>query len=199
MTEAEWLRIAAEIQARWPQRELGDETLALWFADLERFPAEQVRAAVLAFYVEGREWAPNSGQVANKLAELDDADGDWAEGWTLAKRANLKSDPREGMRWLEERSPNAAETVRRLDCGGNQALMIYLNADEGTVRAQFRDAYKGVQRDRQRGTLYKSLPSGTGLRRLEGLQKPGFATIAHRVAGGQTKELTDGSSSGSTE
>jgi len=190
MTKREWLTIAAEIQARWPQRVLEDETLALWFNDLQAFDAGQVRAAVLALYVEGREWAPNSGIVVNKLAELDDADGDWAEAWALAKRANRKVDMREGMRWLEERSPNAAETVRRLDCGGNQALMIYLTADEGTVRAQFRDAYRGVQRDRQQGVLYETLPSGTGLRRLEGLKRPGFKSIAERAAGG--KELTDG-------
>ncbi len=197
MTRAEWLRIAAEIQARWSQRPIEQETIDLWFTDLESFPAEQVRAAVLAFYVDGKEWAPTSGQIVNKLAELDDVDGDWAEAWTLAKRANLKCDQVEGMRWLEERSPNAAEAVRRLDCGGNHALMVYLNADEPTVRAQFRDTYKGVQRDRLQGRLYNSLPSGTGLRRLEGLQKPGFAQIASRVAG--RKELTDGSSSSTSE
>lgn len=189
MTEAEWWRIAAEIQARWPQREIEDETLRLWFADLEAFPAEQVQAAMLAFYVEGREWAPNSGQLVKKIAELDDDEGDFGEAWALVKRANLK-DPAEGMPWLEERSPAAAEAVRRLGSGNRHCLMTYQLADEPTVRAQFRDIYKGVQRDRLQGRLYKSLPSGTGLRRLEGLQKPGFRTIADRAAG--RKELTSG-------
>src|SRR5690242_17498725 len=117
MTQVEWMHIAVEIQARWPQREIPEESWEIWFEDLEHLPAEQVRVAVRALYRDGREWAPNGGQILAKVVELDTETAGYGEGWALAKRASLKSDPIVSQQWLTERDPIAAATVRQL-CAG---------------------------------------------------------------------------------
>jgi hypothetical protein len=163
MTRTEWLELATEIQARWPQREIPDASWEIWFTDLSHLPADQVRAAVLAFYVDGREWCPNGGQLLAKVSELTRDDPDYGEAWKLAKKASLKRDDL-AMGWLEERSPAAAETVRRM-CNPYPYLRYNLN-EEGTARAQFRQMFENVVAERRRDETYAGIP-GAGLRGLE--------------------------------
>lgn len=173
MTPAEWARVAVEIQARWPQREIPEESWEIWFDDLRSLDAELVRTAVRALYLDGREWCPNGARILAKALELSDpqADIDHGEAWRLAKRASLKADELAGHEWLSEQCPAAAEVVRRL-CGG--ITLTYLLDDESTVRAQFRDVYKNVVAAHSRDARYQAagLPApaprslGTGPRQF---------------------------------
>lgn len=162
MTEAEWMEVAVEMQARWPQREIPEESIAIWFGDLSHLPADQVRGAVLALYADGREWCPNGGQILAKHSELRRDDPDYGEAWKLARKASRKADEKVGMAWLEERSPAAAETVRRM-CGG---YLQYNLDEEGTARAQFRQIFENVVAERARDDAYPGIPDA-GLRGLE--------------------------------
>jgi hypothetical protein len=162
MSKSEWYQIATELQARWPNREIPDESIELWFLDLEQLPAEQVRVGILALYRDGREWCPNGAQILGKVSELHRDDADYGEAWKLARRASKKADPKEALAWLRERSPAAAEAVQEIS--GPQ--LSYQLADEATVRAQFRDIYRAVVASRKRDDVYAGLLSA-GLRGLE--------------------------------
>ena len=69
MNSDEWDEITVAILACWPNKEIPERSFDLWFRDLSEFEAEQVEAAVLALYRDGREWAPNGAQIRNKLIE----------------------------------------------------------------------------------------------------------------------------------
>lgn len=163
MTKSEWYRLATELQARWPNRAIPDESIDIWFDDVCEFGYEQVSAAITALYRDCLEWCPNGAQIRAKLAELQRDELSHGEAWALAKRASLKANPEKAREWLEERSPAAAEAVRNL-CGGS--VLAYQLDDEPTVRAQFRDCYRDVVAARKRDDAYAGLPNA-GLRGLQ--------------------------------
>lgn len=163
MTEGEWMEVATEMQARWPQRELPEESLGIWFTDLRHLEAEEVRAGMLALYADGREWCPNGGQILAKVVELSQNQVDHGEAWKLAKKASMKADQEKAFELLKEQSPAAAEAVRRL-CGG--LTLTYLLAEESTVRAQFRDIFRNIVAAERRDDLYAGIPKA-GLRGLD--------------------------------
>ena len=166
MTRAEWLKLAVELQARWPNRELTDESLAIWFEDLSHLPAEQVRTGILALYRDGREWCPNGAQILAKVSELGRDDPDHGEAWRMVNEALWKHAPYNWTAfyaYLAERSPAVAEAARRY---GFETQNGYLKSEEGTVRAQFREIFKAVCRERQHDSAYVGLPNA-GLRGLE--------------------------------
>lgn len=164
MKHTEWLVLAIELQARWPNKQIPDESIEIWFGDLAHLPAEQVEAGIRALYRDGREWCPTGAQILAKVSELGRDDPDHGEAWRLAKKASLKADPKEAAAWLRERCPAAAEAVRQL-CGSQ---LTYMEDDEPTVRAQFRDVYRNVCERRKRADTYAGLPSAglPGLERL---------------------------------
>lgn len=162
MTRAEWYTLATELQARWPNREIPEESAEIWFEDLAEFPQAQVRAAILTLYRDCREWCPTGAQIRARIAELSRDEIDHGEAWRLAKKAALKADAKEGMAWLEERSPAAAETVRRI----SGPYLSYMVDEEATVRAQFRDVFNNVVAAQRRDDRYAGLPNA-GLRSLE--------------------------------
>jgi hypothetical protein len=163
MTGSEWVEVLALMRLDWPHAQLPDQpTRDKWFSDLKHLPAEQVKVAVEALYRDGREFPPNGAQILGKVSELSRDDLSHGEAWSLAKRAALKADPDEGLDWLRTRSPEAAEAV--LQMGGKQ--LAYLNEDESTVRAQFRDVFNNVVAAQRRDDRYAGLPNA-GLRSLE--------------------------------
>ena len=162
MTRSEWLTLAVELQARWPNKQIPEESIEIWFEDLAHLPAEQVQAGIRALYRDGREWCPNGAQILAKISELARDPVSHAEAWSLAKKASLKADPHEGFDWLHERSPEAAEAVGQM-CG---LQLTYMVKDEATARAQFRGIYESVVAARKRDDAYAGLPNA-GLRGLE--------------------------------
>jgi len=73
--------------ALWPNKEIPEKSFELWFNDLSEFEGEQVEAAVLAIYRDGREWMPNGAQVRNKLLELRTVGLGWGRAYQLAVEA----------------------------------------------------------------------------------------------------------------
>jgi hypothetical protein len=179
MTPAEWTQIAQQMVARWPHSDLPDSSLAVWFDDLKDLSAEVVATAVMALYRDGRDFPPNGAQILAKVSELDRDDPDWGRAWELANKASWKHMPYDGERFirtLEEQSPATAEAVRRF---GIKHFGERLVRDEGTDRAQFRQIYEAVVKQRRRDDAYAGLPNA-GLRQIE--QAPQRAGGAIRKA-----------------
>lgn len=162
MTKAEWYTLATELQARWPNREIPEESVEIWFDDLAEFSQGQVRAAILTLYRDGREWCPTGAQIRARISELSRDEINHGEAWRLAKKAAIKGDAQAAFEWLREQSPAAAEAVKQM-CG---LQLTYLHENESTVRAQFRDIFNSVIATRKRDDVYAGLPSA-GLRGLE--------------------------------
>lgn len=162
MTRAEWLKIVLEMQARWPNREITDESIEIWLTDLADLPAEQVRVAVNALYREGREWAPNGAQVRAKVAELGRDAKDHGQAYELAMRAARTKGFAVGLDWLREQDRLVALAAERFPW--REFCLEPL--EDGTRRAQFREIYKLVAAEDERDSLYAGLPAA-GLRSLE--------------------------------
>lgn len=162
MKRSEWIEAVALMRLNWPHARVADPVIAKWYTDLEHLPGEQVKVAIEALYRDGREFPPNAAQILGKITELANPMIDHGEAWRLAKAASLKADPKEGQRWLAERSPEAAEAVRRI----SGAQLSYMVEDEPIVRAQFRQIFNNIIEGRRRDERYAGLPSA-GLRGLE--------------------------------
>lgn len=163
MTPAEWATLAVELQARWPNRELTDESLAIWFDDLRHLPADQVRVGIVALYRDGREWCPNGAQILAKVSELDRDDPDHGEAWKLLNRALMAHGVYDWPAFYEALPPAVSEAARRMNF---ETTSGYQKADAPTVRAQFREVYRAVVDERQRDDSYAGIPNA-GLRGLE--------------------------------
>jgi hypothetical protein len=163
MSRSDWYKLATELQARWPNREIPEESIEIWFGDVSHLPADQVRAGILALYRDGREWCPNGAQILTKVSELDRDEVDHGKAWELMNKALLKHGVSDWIAFYECLPPAVSEAARRMRFemqGG------YLKAEESTIRAQFRDIYKNVVAERKRDDAYAGLPSA-GLRGLE--------------------------------
>lgn len=165
MTAEEWEYLTVKVQAYWPNKPLSDESLELWFADLSEFEAEQVEAAIIALYRDGREWAPNGAQIRNKLLELRTDTIDHGAAYELAMRAAGEGGGFEnGLEWLRERDPLVALVAEQWPW----REFCYSTADDTTRRAQFRDSYKNAVARRSKDQRYlgieadglDGLPSG---------------------------------------
>ena len=170
MTRSEWLKIAAVLQARWPNVPIRDDSLEIWFKDLEDLDAGQVSAAVEALYREGREFAPNGGQIRKRLIELRTDAGDWSQAYELAMEAATSHGGAEygGLSWLREQDPVAADVA---EAYGWRDFCLSDSTADGTRRAHFRDMFnlragKAAERERYRG-----LNAG-GLRVIEQANEP---------------------------
>jgi hypothetical protein len=169
MTGNEWNQLALEIQTRWPNRAIPEESFALWYADLSEFPAEQVKAAIVALYRDGREWAPNGAQVRLKLLELTDDHLSDGEAYRLAmEAAGPKGGYMNGMTWLREQSPLAAEAAEQF---GWREWCLGDARNDTTRRAQFRDIYRQVVKRSADREKYRGIEA-RGLKVLDGGNKP---------------------------
>ena len=167
MSKAEWLKIATELQARWPHKPIPQESIAIWFDDLRDLEHAQVRTAVLAIYRDGREWAPNGAQIRAKVVDLTRDDPSEGEAWQIAmtacKRfgASIPQNIEDAMAWIAVSSPAVLFAVQRF---GYRDLCLTENLD--TARAQFRDIYRAVRSRRDRDARYIGLPAA-GMKGLE--------------------------------
>lgn len=164
MTIDQWDEITVMILACWPNREIPEKSFELWFHDLSEFECEQVEAAVLAIYRDGREWAPNGAQIRMKLLELRGGDDGWSQAYGLALEAATSHGGAEygGLTWLEKQDPLAA---RAAGIYGWRDFCLS-DAPDTTRRAQFRDIYLEVKGSADRHDRYRGLPSA-GLAQLE--------------------------------
>ena len=169
MTLEQWYALAAELQARWPHREIPEESVKLWYEDLSSLPSEEARAAILALYRDGREWAPNGAQILAKVSELRRQDPHYGEAWKLVNQALMKYGVYDWPSFYSCLPPAVSEAARRMNFeiqGG------YLKAQESTVRAQFRDVFQAVCEERRRTDAYADIP---GITTQQGPRKLGEA------------------------
>lgn len=169
MTADEWDVLTVELLAYWPNREIPDKSFELWFRDLSEFDAEQVEAAIIAIYRDGREWAPNGAQIRNKLLELRADDGGWTRAYALALEAAMHHGGAEygGLSWLRDQDELAARAV---EAYGWRDFCLS-DAPDTSRRAQFRDMFTELAASAERHDRYRGLPSG-GLRVIERANKP---------------------------
>lgn len=164
MTADEWDTITVELLALWPNREVPERSFDLWFNDLSEFEAENVEAAMLALYRDGREWAPNGAQIRNKLIELRSDSGDWSAAYRLACEAAQSHGGAEygGLSWLQDRDPLVAQVAEHY--GWRDFCLS--DAPDTTRRAQFRSIFEEVHGSAERHERYRGIPSA-GLKVLE--------------------------------
>lgn len=174
MTKAEWIELVREIRAQWPQAELPDETIAVWYRDVgEDVTSEAARQAVVAFAREGREWPPTGGMIRAKAVEFANPVSDWGQAWNLLDSAARKighAREDEALAWIAETSPEAAEAAKRLPFA---SYCLSDESEQANWRAQFRDIYRLVCEQGRKRALHPELPSksqprqiGTVLREL---------------------------------
>lgn len=164
MTKSEWFKQVAVLQLRWPNSTISTEAAELWYLDLSEFPVEQVEASIVALYRDGREWVPNGAIIRNKLISLRSDHPDYGEAYSLAmEAAGPGGGFNNGMTWLRERSPLAADAAERYGWRD----FCYGETEDGTRRAQFRDIYVNLARRAERDERYVGIQSG-GLSALEG-------------------------------
>lgn len=168
MKRSEWVDVVKRYRANWPHATVPDASIAKWYDDLAELPVEQVIAAVEAIYREGHEFPPNGAQVLAKVAEVERSDPDHGEAWQLVVSALRRFAPYEWDAFYADLPAPVAEAARRY---GFEAQAGYLSSEEGTVRAQFREIYKAVLRERRHDDAYASM--GTlDPRKLRGDGKP---------------------------
>lgn len=176
MNRPEWLEVVQRIRANWPHSEVPDASIAKWYDDLKDHELADVLTAVESLYRDGESFAPNGGQILARLVEFRRDDPDFGEAWALMNEAarrfgfHREHQPTAALAWLDQHSPSAAEAIARF--GLDSFAMRQLD-NEGTDRAQMRDIYKAVCRERQREGTLAGLPqprSREGLRKLRPLE-----------------------------
>lgn len=162
MKRSEWAKQVAKLQARWPRQPVSPESAAIWFEDLMEFPAEQVEAAIVALYRDGREWAPNGAQIRLKVLELGQPAHDWGKAYKLAMdAAGPGGGAASGLAWLRERDPLAAEAASRFPWDA-----FCMETNDMARRAQFRDIFLEVAESAERHDRYRGIEPA-GLKVLE--------------------------------
>lgn len=165
MTAAEWKLLAAEIQATWPQTALSDATLAAWGGYVAEIDLEDARVALRSLALEGREFAPTGAMIAAEVTRRSKPSVDHGYAWSLAMDAVRRFgsyNPDKGREWLAEQNEATAIAVDRI---GWSELCLFNLDDLPTVRAQFREIYKGVVESSARERRQAALPGGP--KRLE--------------------------------
>lgn len=148
MEREEWIEVVKLLRAYWPQAALPDETIAVWFVDVEELEHEQVRAALHAFAREGREFPPTGGMLRKKALELARpiGAGNWSKAIDLAtwEVPSWNYHPEESLRTLQKLDPIAAETVLRF---GIEEWGMRTQDGAHWWQARFRDIYQEVARE----------------------------------------------------
>jgi hypothetical protein len=185
---SEWLRHTASIREHWPHSPLPDESITRWGSDLADLPSEQVGAAIEAFVREGREHAPNGGQIRNKVVELALAIPEWPYVLQRLRALLTKSEQlwvngapvNERREALAREAPIIREFVRT--AGWEQ---VSRGLDGGNEEARLRDKFAAFCERAKREALYRGLPSAglRELRRIEAGQPKQIGEVVAEVAG----------------
>lgn len=182
MTRNEWLDLVSEMALRWPQADLPEATVAVWFSDVQHLDATVARAAMVSLARDGREWPPTGGMIAARAAELGVSAAPVAgEAWELLQAAVRRFGgmrEAEALAWLGEQSPAVAVAVRRF------GFAAYCRSEQpaGVARSQFTAVYREVLEGVKREARYRGLPMPRG-------EQP-------RLVGAAARRLTAGEMTG---
>lgn len=187
MTQAEWWKQVTILQARWPHKEITEQSAELWFHDLADLPVAQVEAGITSLYRDGREWPPNGAQIRERVSELGRDVKDHGAAYQLAMKAASSKGFERGLDWLREQDRLVALAAERFPWRS----LCQEQMEDGTRRAQFRDVYKAVAEEDRRDAAYAGIPDA-GLRGLERRPKSMREVLDRALPQGNVVELQPG-------
>jgi hypothetical protein len=165
MTHQEWLRIGAHLNKMWPHHPIPPATIGEWYPYVAELDAQQVRAAVDAFVLDGIPFPPTVGQIRAKVVELGDEPQLWGEAWQEIQRQigllGVYHDPAT-IPW----STRDVGDVVQLK---GWEYLCTTTDPVSVVEAQCRELWESIRARRRQDASYACLPDA-GLRRLAGIQ-----------------------------
>jgi hypothetical protein len=174
MTWEQWLEIAAELRARWPEATFPKTSVVVYGNDLEDLDAMHVRAAVVSHDRAGERFPPTAGQIRDRIVELARDDPEWADAFAALQRLVRAGWGGPYHRISERRwqpaldaLPDAVQAFAR-SCGPGQVYAAMQEAGGGEAR--LRDKWHAFVRRARRDAG------------LVGLEAPGLAVL-ERVNG----------------
>lgn len=134
MKVSEWLECVALMTQLWPNKPMPPDAAEAWYPLLGDLPGAQVHAAIRTVALDaGNVWPPSLGQLR---AACEPPPRPWEDALAeIGRVANAY-----GPRW--DSDDEALNCV--IDAYGWRAICSLATHDP-TVRAQFRDAYRGQQ------------------------------------------------------
>lgn len=187
MKRSEWLGIVQRLRASWPHSPLPDETIAVWWEEVEDLPADQVASALRTFIREGREFAPTGGMLRKRVTELALDAPEWGRALaSLERMADLPESMVAGGARTHPRSDALAASppviqhfVREHGWEQIRAGLYGDGSDEARLRDKWRTFVARTERD---GTLV-GLPAADlrALERVASKPKPIRAVIEETV------------------
>lgn len=192
---SEWVTTVQYLEANWPNAEVSEATLAVWWEDVKDLPAEQVQAAAASWVRDGERFPPTGGILRRRVVEMRLDAPPFAAVLRLLREAAQKSpgylqaagdgstvragDDRGA--WLEVHAPRSVRDFIAA-VGWGQLADTDDNA-EARLRAKW-DAFLG---DLLATETYRGLDTA-GLARLERVDR-----TAPRLAAGTSAALPEGS------
>lgn len=132
----------ASLKAAYPDSVLLPETVAVYTTALERFDPQLVQAAVGRLILESR-FLPRVAEIAEAVAEEALGLPSTAEAWNEAEGRSMGS-------WPYDRTPLVTQVMNLV--GGQWEIQH--SETPGVIRAQFRDLYAELRRDKIEGFIH---------------------------------------------
>ena len=142
MNREETSRVVAVLMAVYPDRPVVPGTVAGWALALDDVPYADAMVAAQVWIKTSR-FFPTPSQIRELLAEATAGIPEWEAAWDEVASRRRRRGIYVGERWGNDEgawSSPAVEAALRL-VGGYAAFCAVETGDEGTMRAQFRDAY----------------------------------------------------------
>jgi hypothetical protein len=184
MKKSEWKKIELELMARWPNNTANEMTWSLMHEDLKHRRPDQVLAAVRAIAQDGDQFLPTGGQINNKLVELSNDNPTPGQVYELILEAARVKGFTQGMEWLEQQSPVAAEVARQY---GWQDFCQEPDPVPGVRQKRVAEYYEQTLERKQRGERYAGIEAA-GLKALEGAGPRKFGELVELTRGGEGAE-----------
>lgn len=208
MTEAQWLRLAAELRARWPEATFSRASEVVYGRELADLDSQHVAAALAAHDRDGERFPPTAGQIRKRVVELAADAPDWSMVQRTIGRACSFSSRRfavgEGFvddraAFLSEQHPLLAAFVERVGWAEAQWAAAGDVEDGRIAEAQVRTKWEQFRGRAMREAGLVGLPDGglatlARVNREGGLSQLGAALsralpAGHETVGGAPGEL----------
>lgn len=142
MKQSEWLRIVGVWARIWPNRQLPDESVGIWFELLQDLDGQQVGQALTSWANDPeRSWPPQSPGELRSAAVV--RDGTWTDAigelaTVIRRSGGIYGAPPDDL------DPILASYITSM--GGWRRLCETFDPSDATTRAQFRDHWTTQER-----------------------------------------------------